>query len=126
MVPPFDLDDVGIGGETCQRCRIRHDLDGRARGKDGIGKTPVARLFEKGEVAVDITAVTGDDLGMGLADPAAEMRRDVEYPHSAAMGAGMRVPPGARMDGSGLTICLNFSSSIGRWASILSGRQWVS
>ncbi len=69
VVPPFHLHDVGIGSKHGQPGGVGDDLDRRAGGNDGIGEASVAGLFQKGEVAADVAAVTGGDLGMALPTP---------------------------------------------------------
>ena len=124
VIPEFELDDVGIARQGGNVRKILRDQYPRAGRLDHFDVAAIARRLEQNERLLHNLGQDRAECCVRFADTAAEMRRDVQDSHSAATAANRRlVPPGGSMSGSTETRDLNFSSSIGRCVSILSGRQ---
>ena len=115
MIPEFELDDVGQARQRRNFIDMAGGDDARAASLDHVGVTAVAGCFEQNESLNDILRQRALNRRVRLADPAAEMRRDVENLHpAAAAGTSRLVPPGATTSGLMGTSVLNFASSNGR------------
>src|SRR6185437_9373542 len=126
VVPEFELDDVGLARQCSDVIETIGDDDACPAAFDLVGETAVARRFEQNKCLLHHLGQSGAHRRVRLAYSAAEMRRYMQDPHSAATAANFRlVPPGASISGTA-TAFLNLSSSTTRWTSILSGRQWLS
>src|SRR6185312_1066084 len=127
MIPEFELDDVGIRGQFCHMLEIFCDDDARAASFDQVRIAAVAWRFQQRKGLFHLGRKNGAHGRVRLSDAATQMRRDVKNLHSAATAVNLRLaPPGGSISGLTATAALNFSSKATRWASILSGRQWLS
>src|SRR5262245_26364607 len=126
MIPELELDDVGLARQRGNLHKIFSDQHLRTSCFDLIDVAAFARRFEQSEGLLHNLGQYRAECCVRFADTAAEMRRDVQDSHSAATAANRRLlPPGGSRLGSTAVRDLNFSSSIGRCASMLSGRQWL-
>ncbi|MNL33273.1 hypothetical protein D3C87_1551730 [compost metagenome] len=108
------------------RAPIETDLNSRATGFDLLHKASITRFFEKNIMMAKAIRSFTTKRGVGFANPSAQMRREMQNLHSAAIGLGSLMPPGATTAGLTTTFSRNRFKSISRWSSMLSGRQWVS
>src|SRR4029079_7807338 len=127
MIPEFKLHDLGLSRHrrnVYESVRQQHPAAARF---NHVDVAALAGRLEQNERLLHNLGQDRAECRVRFADTAAEMRRDVQDPHSAATAANRRLlPPGGSRFGSTETHDLNFSSSIGRCASILYGRQWLS
>src|SRR5262245_1077616 len=126
MIPELELDDVGLARQRGDLRKTFSDQHARAGSLDLIDVATLARRLEQNEGLLHNLRQDRAQCRVRFADTTAQMRRDVQDSHSAATAANRRLlPPGGSRLGSIATRDLNLSSSIGRCASMLSGRQWL-
>ena len=124
MVPELELNDIRCRSKPGDMLKVAGDDDPPTRAFDGVHVTAIPRLFEQNEGPPHRARQSRTDCRMRLADAAAQMRRDMQDLHSAATAGTLWLgPPGMAVAGSICTIFLNCASSMGRCASMLSGKQ---
>src|SRR6185437_13576231 len=95
---------------------IALDNDAPPVARDNVCVPAVDWRFEQHKRLLDAARQLAGDRGMGLADAAAQMSRNMQNSHAAASvtTAAGTMPPGATAEESGRTVSLNLASSAGR------------
>src|SRR5262245_12345888 len=115
MIPKFELNDVHLAGQRRDLVQAVGDDHLRPGGFNPVDEATIPWRLEQNENLLNGLGQDRTDGCMRLANPAAEMRRNVQNFHSAATAVNLRlVPPGGPIAGSRGTNALNLSSKTSR------------